>query len=135
MGTTGDTLSTRKSYHRDAYEFVFDALRYTQELLDRDCKIEGLSEESAHISGKELLEGVRLLALERFGLMTSTVFKSWGITSTDDFGQIVFDLIERGEMKKTERDQLNDFANVYDFHEAFQDNYVINLNEAFNSGR
>ena len=88
-------------------------------------------EESAHISGKELLEGVRLLAQEKYGLLAQTVFRSWGVESTGDFGRIVFELVERGEMRKTERDQLADFVDVYDFHEAFDQNYTIDVRNAF----
>lgn len=127
MATSGDVLSAKK-YHRNAYEFIFDALRYTQETLDRGMAAE---EESAHISGKELLEGVRLLAQEKYGLLAQTVFRSWGVESTGDFGRIVFELVERGEMRKTERDQLADFVGVYDFHEAFDQNYTIDVRNAF----
>ncbi|HBN78293.1 MAG TPA: hypothetical protein DD473_21265 [Planctomycetaceae bacterium] len=135
MMTTGDVLSLKKPYHRNAYEFVFDALRYTQDMLDRDRLIDGMTGDSAHISGTELLEGIRLLALERYGLLTQTVFRNWGVRSTEDFGRIVFDLIERGEMKKTERDQLSDFVEVFHFKDAFDTNYVLDLSEAFKSHR
>jgi len=128
MATSGDVLSANKKYHRNAYEFVFDALRYTQETLDRGLAME---EESAHISGPELLEGIRLLAQEKYGLLAQTVFRSWNVETTGDFGRIVFELVERGEMRKTERDQLSDFMDVYDFHEAFDQNYAIDVRNAF----
>jgi uncharacterized repeat protein (TIGR04138 family) len=85
---------TQFSYHPDAYRFVFDALKHTQEKLQRAAD-RGAEDESAHISGPELLEGVRELALQRFGLMAQAVFCHWGISSTDDFGRIVFELVER----------------------------------------
>jgi len=135
MATMDPAVKTRKPYHRNAYEFVFDSLRYTQEMLNRGHVVDEMSEDSAHISGRELLEGVRLLALERFGLLSQMVFRSWGIKSTEDFGRIVFELVERGEMKKTERDSISDFVEVYDFEEAFDDNYVIDLREAFKVDR
>ncbi|MCA8987561.1 MAG: hypothetical protein KDA78_07970 [Planctomycetaceae bacterium] len=135
MAAATDVMSNRKPYHHNAYEFVFDALRYTQDMLDRGRLQEGMSEESAHISGGELLEGIRLMALERYGLMTQSVFASWGVNTTEDFGKIVFDLIERGEMKKTERDSLSDFCNVYDFQEAFNRDYLIDVSEAFKGNR
>ncbi len=128
MAASGNVLSTERKYHRNAYEFVFDSLRYTQELLDRHLQSE---EESAHISGQELLNGVRQLAQERYGLMAETVFRQWGVHSTEDFGRIVFELIERGEMRKTERDQLADFVDVYDFHQALDIDYVIDVRNAF----
>jgi uncharacterized repeat protein (TIGR04138 family) len=71
------------------------------------------------------------LAVERFGLLTTTVFGRWGVASTADFGRIVFELVERGEMRKTERDQLSDFFGVYDFHEVFDHGYQIDTSKAF----
>ncbi len=85
----------------------------------------------AHISGVELLEGIRAFALTQFGLMTCTVFRRWGIRSTDDFGNIVFELIERGEMSKTDRDQLSDFFEVYDFADVFDRDYQVEVQRAF----
>lgn len=128
MTMSSNVLSTSKRYHRNAYEFVFDALRYTQETLDRGTIVE---EEAAHISGQELLQGIRMLGQEKYGLLAQIVFRHWGVTSTEDFGRIVFELIERGEMRKTERDQLADFVHVYEFHEAFDENYTINVRDAF----
>ena len=109
--------SSRLKYHTDAYRFVFDALQFTQEKLHRP-KLSDPDDESAHISGQELLEGVRELALKKFGLMSRSVFAYWGISATEDFGRIVFELVERGEMRATERDRLGDFLNVYDFDDA-----------------
>jgi len=124
MSTTSRTITPRKRYHPKAYEFVFLALRQAQQELGR-CE-PGLPEtEDAHVSGQELLEGIRVLALAQFGLLTTTVFHHWGVHSTDDFGRIVFDLIESGKMKKTERDQLSDFEDVFDR------DYRINTKGAF----
>ncbi len=63
--------------------------------------------------------------------MTRTVFRHWGVRLTDDFGNIVFELIERGEMSKTDRDQLSDFFDVYDFEDVFDRNYRVEVNRAF----
>ncbi|MCA9035247.1 MAG: hypothetical protein KDA91_08960 [Planctomycetaceae bacterium] len=117
----------KSTYHANAYRFVFSALRFTQEQLGRDRE----REETGHISGPELLDGVRQLALQHFGMMAVPVFNSWGIHSTDDFGHIVFELIERGEMRKTEHDQLSDFFGVFDFHKAFMDDYSIDTSSVF----
>lgn len=127
--TTSSVLHTRKKFHKDAAEFVFDALRHTQEMLGRLARREGdeemsdFDEEQVHISGAELLEGIRLLALQRYGLMARHVFSSWGVTTTEDFGRIVFDLVDEGKMRKTEHDQLSDFYDVYDFAVAFDRGY------------
>ena len=120
---------TRLKYHRDAYRFIFEALQFTQEKLKRVSR--GGTEDDAHISGQELMEGVRELALKKFGLLAITVFHHWGVRATDDFGRIVFELIERGEMRKTDRDQLSDFFAVYDFVEALDRQYVIPVQDAF----
>jgi len=131
MTVSSNVLHEKKRYHRNAYEFLFEALRFTQETLNRGMVLEGVDEDSAHISGKELLDGVRQLALDKYGLLSPTVFRYWGVESTEDFGRIVFDLVERGEMRKTERDQLCDFVDIYDFEKAFVEDYEIDTSEAF----
>ncbi len=78
-----------------------------------------------------MLEGIRHFALENFGLLTLTVFHRWGIRGTGDFGRIVFELIDRGELRKTDRDQLSDFYAVYDFEDVFDREYLINTSIAF----
>lgn len=132
MSTLSKTESTGLKYHTDAYRFVDSALRFTQQRLERlPATDEAIDEDTAHISGPELLDGIRELALQEFGLLTIPVFRHWGVRSTDDFGRIVFDFIEKGAMRKTERDQLTDFFAVYDFDEAFDAEYSIDLSEAF----
>ncbi len=131
MTVSGNVLHKKKRYHRNAYEFLFEALRFTQETLNRGMVLEGVDEDSAHISGKELLDGIRQLALDKYGLLAQSVFRYWGVENTEDFGRIVFDLVERGEMRKTERDQLSDFVELYDFHKTFNEDYEIDISEAF----
>jgi len=127
--TTTSSRSLRLKYHTDAYRFVFEALQLAQERLKRTAQ--DADDESAHISGPELLEGVRELGLKKFGLLAKTVFNHWGVKTTDDFGRIVFELIERGEMRKTDRDQLTDFFDVYRFDQALVNDYVIDTDVAF----
>lgn len=98
-------------YPRQAYYFIYEALDYTQGLLDRP----------GHVSGKELSEGIRAMALDQFGMMARTVLESWGIKSTADFGELVFNLIENGLLRKTPDDSREDFHNVYNFAEAFDE--------------
>lgn len=119
--------ATPRTYHPMAYKFVFSALRFTQEQLGRDRSTEA----TGHISGPELLDGIRRLGLQHFGMMSIVVFKTWGIHSTDDFGKIVFQLIEAGEMRKTDDDQLDDFLGVYEFTKVFQDEYTLDTSEVF----
>jgi len=72
-----------------------------------------------HVTGPELLDGVRRYALKEFGPMVMTVFDNWGIHSCEDIGRIVFNLIGAGVFGKTEEDSIEDFKNVYDFEQAF----------------
>jgi len=97
-------------YKPDSYEFVMQSLNFTQ----KEFKKEG------HVSGKELLEGIRRFALNQYGPMARTVLEYWGITSTADFGNIVFIMIEHKLLSKTEADTLQDFEGVYDFGTAFK---------------
>ena len=119
--------SRQSAYHTNAYQFVFAALQYAQEKLGRDRG----NLRTGHVSGTELLDGIREMALRHFGLMAKTVLAFWGVTTTDDFGHIVFELIESGRMRKTDDDRLDDFVDVYDFGEAFEDDYQIDTSVAF----
>jgi len=101
-------------YQRDGYIFLRDALDFTTK---QQKKVKGVS--VRHVSGPELLDGVRQYALKEFGPMVMTVFDSWGIRSSEDIGHMVFNLIGAGVFGKTEEDSIEDFKNVYDFEEAF----------------
>src|SRR5262252_8628655 len=101
-------------YQRDAYVFLRDALDFTTK---QQKKVKGGT--VRHVSGPELLEGVRQYALKEFGPMVLTVFESWGIHSTEDIGHMVFNLIAAGIFGKTDQDSIDDFKNVYGFEEAF----------------
>jgi len=96
-------------YKADAYEFVMRALWFTQNKFKKQ----------GHVSGKELLEGIKDLVLEQYGPMAKTVFQHWGIEATADFGEIVFNMVDSGLLNKTEKDSRDDFKNVYDFSETF----------------
>ncbi|MCA9117412.1 MAG: hypothetical protein KDA79_20220 [Planctomycetaceae bacterium] len=130
MTTTRTTAARLRRYHPNAYQFLFQSLQFTQQRLGRSSA-NARSEEDAHISGQELSEGIGELARRQFGLMARAVFRNWGITETADFGRMVFEMIERGEMKKTERDRLTDFYDVYDFADAFERDYTIDTAQAF----
>ena len=111
-------------YPPEAYEFVQRGLSHTVQnvhgtLEDRDA--------SRHVSGQQLCEGLREYALSQWGMMARTVLRRWGITSTLDFGQIVFTLIEIGQMQKSPDDSVEDFRNVYDFRTAFESGYRIQM--------
>ncbi len=107
-------VDTDARYHRDGYIFLRDALDFTTK---QQKKVKGVS--VRHVTGPELLDGVRQYALKEFGPMVMTVFDSWGIHSSEDIGHMVFNLIGAGIFGKTEQDSIEDFKNVYDFEEAF----------------
>lgn len=100
-------------FDRAAYLFLRDALDYT---LKPRKKAPG---QPGHVSGAQLLEGLRQHALKTFGPMVPTVFEYWGIRGTEDFGTIVFNLVEVGILGKTETDSIEDFKGAYTFHDAF----------------
>jgi uncharacterized repeat protein (TIGR04138 family) len=109
-------------YPMDAYLFVQQGLSYAVE------KIHGeVAEPTAnhHISGRDLCLGLRDVALERWGLLARTVLQRWNITTTLDFGRIVFAMIEHNYMQKTDQDRLDDFRQVYDFRTELESGYRI----------
>ena len=111
----GQILAKDARYPRDAYLFVREALDFTQKAILRENK--GVLR---HVSGQELLSGIRDHALTQFGPMAATVFEEWGITRCEDFGEIVFNMVENNLLAKTEQDSRADFGNGYDFSEAFR---------------
>lgn len=117
-------------YAYEAYEFVFAALTHTQNMVGRVPEDpEADPEVSHHVTPRELLEGIRDLALREFGLMARTVFRMWGIDRTEDFGEIVFNLVEANLMSKTTEDSRADFVNVYDLDQVLVHDYRIQLDE------
>ena len=100
-------------YKEDAYVFVMEALAYTQKKFKR----------SKHVRGEEMLQGMKELLLHKFGPMTITVLEHWGIKSTEDFGNIVFNLVENRVLSKTEDDSIEEFRDGYDFGEVFESGY------------
>ena len=102
-------LDKDKRYDPEAYSFIMASLDYTMKKLGR----------KGHITGQELSDGVKDYCLEQFGPLARTVLEKWGIRSTNDFGEIVFNLINSGLLGKTEEDRKEDFHNRYDFKEAF----------------
>src|SRR5690606_42075421 len=103
----------------DAYDFVREALDFTQQ---RMASVGG--DARRHVTGQQLLEGIRLYALREFGPMAITVFESWGITRCEDFGEIVFNLVDHRFLRKTESDQREDFHNGYSFDDAFVEPFL-----------
>jgi uncharacterized repeat protein (TIGR04138 family) len=125
-----ELLRHDRRYHFDAYVFVFEALRYAQEKLglgaERDIDPDDPDQElERHVTGQQLCNAMRRYAHEQYGYLAKQVLNHWGVTSTSDFGEIVFNLIEIGQMRKTPEDRREDFDDVFDFDEALQQSFQI----------
>lgn len=110
-------------YEADAYYFLREALDCTsKEQLTREKRS---SNQPRHVTGQELCQGVRGYALHEFGPLAFLVLTTWGLHTTADIGEIVYNLIETGKLGKSEQDQKSDFTDVYDFEAAFVKPYAI----------
>lgn len=142
-----ELLRQDRRYKVEAYAFVFDALNYAHktlgmgmeqpsegesepaepersELGSRESDEEGGSGER-HLTGQQLCEAIRLFALEQYGYMAKCVLNSWGVHATGDFGEIVFNLIRIGQMRKTKKDRREDFDDVFDFETGLTQSFQI----------
>lgn len=108
-------LSEDPRYEAQAYHFIREALDFTIKHFSKPVEGPG-----RHVSGTELLEGIRKFALQEYGPLTKTVLNRWGFNTSEDFGQVVFNLVEKGILGKTDEDRLEDFRHGYDFEEAFR---------------
>jgi uncharacterized repeat protein (TIGR04138 family) len=121
-----ELLRRDRRYHRDAYFFVFEALRYAQDHLDvgqPQPTVAGSMDEERHVTGQQLCEAIRQYAVGQFGFLAKSVLNEWGVRSTNDFGEIVFNLIDIGQMKKTDSDRREDFDKVFEFEDGLRDSF------------
>jgi len=103
-------------FAREGYLFVKDALNHTQKAIGKKKR----GDVRHHVTGQELLAGIRDFALEQYGPMAAMLLHEWGIKNCRDFGEMVFNMVEAGWLAKTETDSIADFEGGYDFQEAFQ---------------
>jgi len=113
--TVQQIMTKDSRYRQDAYHFLRDALDHTKKTVGK---------KALHVTGQQLLAGIREFGLNQFGPMALTVFEEWGIKSCKDFGEIVFNLVDNGVLAKTESDSRADFADGYNFWEAFRRPFV-----------
>ena len=127
-----ELLRRDRRYHRDAYFFIFEALRYAQEQRGYDPSLasEAEEDEHRHVTGQQLCEAIRSYVLQQYGLMAKSVLNTWGIRSTGDFGEIVFNLIDIGQMKKTDSDRREDFDDVFDFETGLRLSFQFETKES-----
>ena len=108
-------LAKDDRFSREAYYFVREGLDFTQYKM---AKMSG-AKVPRHVSGQELMDGMRQYALETYGPMAKLLLNEWGIRATEDFGEIVFNLVENNLLAKTDKDTREDFTGGFDFDEAF----------------
>jgi uncharacterized repeat protein (TIGR04138 family) len=108
-------------YPVDAFNFVREGLKFTVQKIHQNCQ------EEKHISGQDLCWGLRDYAIKRWGLLAPAVLQRWNITTTMDFGRIVFAMVNAGWMAKKDEDDVDDFSDVYDFRSAFDTGLAIDL--------
>lgn len=107
-------------YKTQAYLFMIDALEFTMRRLGR----------RGHVTGRELLDGIAVLAKREYGPTAKMVLESWGVKETKDFGEIVFSLVDAGLFGKTDEDSIEDFEAVYSFDEVFEKHYDWEVEES-----
>lgn len=105
----------------EAFEFVREGLRHTAQGVHGPAPLlpDPADEGRRHITGQQLCLGLKSFAIQRYGMLSGVVLARWGVTRTDDFGTIVYAMIDRKELRAGERDSIDDFKSVYDFAEAF----------------
>jgi uncharacterized repeat protein (TIGR04138 family) len=108
-------LEKDRRYHREAYLFLREGLDHAQRQISKTNK-----NELRHITGQELILGLRDYGLAQYGPLTATVLNEWGVRQCEDFGEIVFNMVEHGLLSRTETDTRDDFKGGYDFVEAFR---------------
>jgi uncharacterized repeat protein (TIGR04138 family) len=120
------TIDWRKIAHEaggfgpQVFDFIREGLDHAVRMVHGAAGVEVSSEdESRHITGEQLCLGLRDLAVERYGGLARTVLEHWNVRTTEDFGRLVFALIDAGVLRKTDEDRFEDFIGVYDFDEAF----------------
>lgn len=118
-------------YAREAYIFVREALDHTQRMNSKAGRDDG----PRHVSGQQLLEGVREFALQQYGPMVLTVLNDWGIRKCEDIGEIVFNMVENALLAKTEQDSREDFAGRYDFDDAFRKPFLPTTRKVDSNGK
>ncbi len=116
-----EILSKDSRYKSEAYGFVLASLEVARVQTGK----------TKHVTGFDLLQGLKTLAIKDYGIMAKTVLESWGIKTTDDIGEIVFNLIDTELLSKTSEDQKEDFHNIFDFDTVFMKEYpfIENTNQ------
>ncbi len=127
-------IANQSPYPVQALLFVQKGLEFTARQLHGELDPDSdAPDESRHVSGHELCLGLKDLAVEEYGLMARTVLNHWRISSSLDFGRIVFLLVQHRVLHKTDDDRLEDFQGVFDFEDAFPRNLMSGLDATTDS--
>lgn len=113
-----DLLEEDKRFKLEAYQFIREALQYAHENMETEDSFS--SSGPRHVTGQQLCEACRLYAAEQYGYLAKIVLANWGIESTSDFGELVYNLIRIEQMRKSDTDRREDFNDVYSFDDAFE---------------
>ena len=132
-----DLMEALRQIARDDPRYDLDAYLFLREALDLAVRLFNKPAEgpARHVSGRELLEAVRQHALQEYGPMARRVLESWGVRTTDDFGEIVFNMVGHGVLGKTEEDKKEDFRGCYDFTDAFDKPFLPQAGRKKPAGR
>ena len=122
-----DLLAEDKRYKLDGYQFIRESLQYAHDHMMGELEEDDSGEKTGprHVTGQQLCEACRLYGMEQYGYLTKMVLAKWGIQSTSDFGELVYNLIRIEQMRKSESDQREDFDDVYDFDDAFEPEFEL----------
>lgn len=132
-----DLLDEDSRYKFEAYQFIREALQYAQENMDLKDAL-AVSDPASyppgsppprHVTGQQLCHACRLYALDQYGYLSQMVLGRWGIESTSDMGELVYNLIRIEQMKKSDTDKREDFNDVYSFEEAFEPEFEFSPND------
>ncbi len=116
-----DALRRDGRYAPEAYQFLHHGLVYATKMVYGDDPPAG----TRHISGAQLSEGLRRLAIQQWGPLAREVLERWGVRSTRDFGEMVFVLVGLNVLGKQDSDKLEDFDDVYNFAQAFSQYDIV----------
>ena len=120
------TIALGTPYLPAAFAFVQDGLGYTAELFaSRDIGNYELEEFDRHVTGQQLCMGLRDFAIDRYGLLAPVVLKSWGARRTEDFGAIVFRMVELELLRTSPQDSEEDFRAIFQFDEVFHERDLV----------
>ena len=126
-----DLLQDDQRYKLDAYQFIRESLQFAHEHLEEIGALQSAPSDdpeqdpARHMTGQQLCEACRMYALDQYGYLAKMVLANWGLHSTGDFGELVYNLIRIEQMRKSPTDRREDFDDVYDFDDAFQPHFEL----------